>query len=354
MAISYTGQNIIDSIRVMPDLSPIFQSQVAGFSLEPGLTILNETMAYMLGANFPWKFNEIEISPFYINSYQQDYATTNTNIGYLTGGDILDVNNTALPKAQPQCFVVKDLPRASSWVALPPNFYGPLGFQVCWRYNSQLYYGTWGDANTGNSTRGNNPVAGSVYTNPLGSGTQMPSNPITQIIDANGNYLVLTGYGTEGTTAPVAPANSAQGTIATPGSGATTQWTVVSGTSQGFRIWPTPSLSGVVWQFNLRAQAKPPILAALSTSISPIPDEYAHVYRQGCITMSYRYSPEAKVRQRYGEELRIWTDVLLAGRMQGDREPENHSFIATGGVVAPPSGTMPINPGNPFGVGGMA
>ncbi len=70
--------------------------------------------------------------------------------------------------------------------------------------------------------------------------------------------------------------------------------------------------------------------------------------------MSYRYSPEAKVRQRYGEELRIWTDALLAGRMQGDREPENHSFIATGGVVAPPSGTMPINPGNPFGVGGMA
>jgi hypothetical protein len=350
MATTYTGQSIIDSIRVMPDLAPIFQSQVAGFSLEPGLTILNETMAYMLGVNFPWKFNEIEIAPFYVNSYQQDYATTNTTIGYLTAGDCIDINNTAIPKAQPQVYCVKDLPRASSWVALPPMFYGILQFQVCWRYNSQLYYGTWGQANSGNATRGNNPVAGSVYTNPLASGASMPANPITQIIDANGNYLVLTGYGTEGTTAPVAPASSAQGTIATPGSGATTQWTVVSGTSQGFRIWPVPQQSGVVWQFNLRAQAKPPApLTSLSTLITPIPDEFAHVFRQGCITMSYRYSPEAKVRQRYPEELKLWTDVLLAGRMQGDRETENHSLLPSGGVVAYPSGTMPITPGNPFG-----
>jgi len=349
MPTSFTGQNIIDSIRVMPDLAPIFQSQVAGFSLEPGLTILNETLNYFFGANFPWKFNEIEVPPFYISSYQQDYATFNDTIGWLTSGDCLDVNNTSLPKAQPQVTVVKDLPRASSWVALPPMFYGPLIFQVCWRYNSQLYYGTWGAANTGNPTRGNNPQPHSVITNPLTVGS-MPSNPITQIIDANGNLLVLTQYGTTGAVAPVLPAQSAEGTTVADGS---VIWTVVDPTDQGFRIWPTPSQSGVVWQMNMRAQGKPPaVLTSLDTLLTPIPDEYMHIFRQGCITTAYRYSPEEKVRQKYTQELQIWTAKLMEGRIQGDRESENHAFVATGGIVAPAGGTMPITPGNPFGVGG--
>jgi len=352
MPTTYKGQDIVDSIRIMPLLAPVFQSQVSGFSLQPGLDIINETMAYMMGANAAWKFNEIELAPFYVNSYQQDYATSAANIGWLMSGDVLDVNNTSQPKAQPQVQVVKDLPRASSWVALPPMFYGVMKFQVCWRYNSQLYFGTWGAANTGNATRGNNPVAGSVYTNPLVSGQQMPFNPITQIKDANGNLLILTGYGTEGSTAPVAPVNSAAGVVATPGAGATTQWTVVDPTAQGFRIWPTPAQSGVVWQINIRAQAKPPApFTSLDTLLSPIPDEYMHVFRQGCITTAYRYSSEEKVRQMYNGELKIWDAVLMQGRIQGDREPENHSFIA-GGIVASPGGTMPITPGNPFGVGG--
>lgn len=354
MPTTYTAQNAIDSIRVMPDLAPIFQSQVAGFSLEPGLTIINDTLAFMFGEYFPWKFNEIELAPFYTTSYQQDYASSITNLGWLQSGECLDVNNTALPKAQPQLEVVKDLPRASSWVALPPMFFGVMKFQVCWRYNNQLYYGTWGQANSGNSTRGNNPVSGSVYTNPLASGKQMPFNPLTQIQDANGNFLILTRYGTEGTTAPVAPASSAGGTIATPGSGATTQWTVVDPVAQGFRIWPTPSQSGVVWQFNLRGQAKPPApLTSLTPLLTPIPDEYYYIFRKGCIAMAYEYSPEAKVRQKGQEAKREWEAILMKGRMQGDREPENHSLIPVGGVIASPGGTMPITPGNPFGVGGM-
>lgn len=352
MATTQTGQNIIDSLKAMPLLAPIFNSQVAGYSLEPGLTILNETMRYMLGTNFAWKFNEIELAPFYVNSYQQDYASSAINIGWLQAGDVLDVNNTALPKAQPQLEVVKDLPRASSWVALPPMFFGNLKFQVCWRYNNQLYYGTWGQANSGNASRGNNPVANSVYTNPLASGKQMPFNPILQIQDANGNLLVLTTYGHEGSTAPLAALNAAPGTTAS-GSGATTVWTVVDQLAQGFRIWPTPSQSGVVWQFNLRAQAKPPaLLTSLDTLLSPIPDEYIHIFRQGCESTAYRYSPEAKVRQMYDGAIRLWEKTLMGGRMQGDREPENHSFVPTGGVVATPGGTMPVTPGNPFGVGG--
>src|SRR6202022_3585311 len=109
--------------------------------------------------------------------------------------------------------------------------------------NSLLYFGVWGGSP---SSLGNDPKAGSIYTNPLGAKSQ-PANPIAQIIDANGNYLVLTGYGTEGTTAPVAPANSAPGTLATPGTGATTAWTVIDPYGQGIRITPVPSQTGTVW-----------------------------------------------------------------------------------------------------------
>lgn len=351
MSTSYRGQDIIDSIRIMPDLSTIFNSIVAGNSLEPGLTILNETMAYMMGVNFPWKWNEMLVPPFYTNSYQQDYAVAGlVTLAWLQGGEVTDINNTAQAKAMPQVQVVRQLPRSSSWAASTNVFYGQC-FQVCWLPNNQLYYGTWGAANTGNSTRGNNPISLSRYTNPLVGGTSQPSNPITQITDANGNLLVLTGYGTEGTTAPSAPANSAAGTVATPGSGATTVWTVVDPLGQGFRIWPTPTQTGTVWQFNLRGQAKPPArLLSLDTLLLPVPDEYMHIFRQGCITTSYRYSNEQKIRQKYETELKIWTEKLMEGRMQGDREPESFSFIASGGVVAPTSGTMPVNPGNPFGV----
>lgn len=350
MPTTYTGQNLIDSIKIMPLLAPVFQSQVAGFSLEPGLSIINDSNGYFYGTNFAWKFNEIEIPPFYVSSYQQDYATSATNIGFLMSGECLDVNSTALAKAQPQVEVVKDLPRAISWVSAPPMFFGALKFQVCWRYNNQLYYGTWGQANSGNATRGNNPVSGSVYTNPLSSGKQMPFNPITQIKDANGNLLLLTGYGTEGSTAPVAPASSAAGVIATPGIGATTQWTVLDPLAQGFRIWPVPSQAGVVWQFNLRAQAKPPAaLTGLNTLLTPLPDEYFHIFREGAIAMAYKYSAEEKVRGMFDDALKIWTSKLLGARMQGDREPESHSFVTSGGIVASVSGSGIITPGNPFG-----
>lgn len=349
MASTYTAQSIVNSLKIMPLLAPIFQSEVSGYSLEPGLTIINETMAYMMGSYAAWKWNEIEIAPFLTNSYQQDYATSNTNIGILTAGDCLDVNNTSGVKAQPQMEVVKDLPRSSSWAAMPPAFYGILRFQVCWRYNSQLYYGTWGvaQAGPGAGTRGNNPLAGSVYTASLSNGGQMPFNPIKQIKDANGNLLILTTFGTTGSVAPVLAANSAAGTTVTDG---TCVWTVVDPTAQGFRIWPTPSQTGVVWQMNLRAQAKPPApFTSLNAILAPIPDEYIHVFRQGCITTAYRYSPEEKVRQMYNSELQIWDAVLMKGRIQADREPENHSFIPVSGVVATPGGNGYVTPGNPWG-----
>jgi len=57
------------------------------------------------------------------------------------------------------------------------------------------YYGT-GDSQCFKFVLGKQPQAGSVYTGPVATPACLP-NPISQIIDANGNLLVITTFGTE-------------------------------------------------------------------------------------------------------------------------------------------------------------
>lgn len=361
MATSHTGQMIINGLKAFPFLAPIFNSSVPGYTGQAPFDILNDTLRHMLGVNFPWKFNEFIVPPFYTNSFQQDYALVDssgnsiTTLAYLMAGDVVDVNNNAQPKANPQVQVVNDLPRTSSW-SVQPNFCSPIRFQVCTIPNNQLYFGVWGQANTGfggqlgtaNGSRGNNPQASTPITAPVAGGLSQPNNCINQIQDANGNLLVVLTYGTTGASAPSLPASSAPGTQVTDGS---VVWVVLDPLGSGFRVWPVPTQAGVVWQFNLRGQLKPQAtITSLSTVIN-IPDEYIHVFRQGCKALAYSYAVDAKVSSQHAFQMAEWEKALMAGRIQADREPDSHAFVVTGGVIAPVSGSLPISPGNPFGWG---
>lgn len=153
-----------------------------------------------------------------------------------------------------------------------------------------------------------------------------PSNPITQIIDQNGNYLLLTTYGTEGTTAPVAPKNAAPGTTCS-GEGATTVWTVLDPQGAGIRILEVPPQSGVVWQFNLVGQMKPIRFTNLKQTLYPLPDEMEPHFFQGFITQLYKYSPEAKTRAKFDKEWPLWIDSLHRLQGKNDRELEENLFV---------------------------
>ena len=265
-------------------------------------------------------------------------------------GDILDINNTSLPK----CAAAN----GSGERFAAGYFVGRVASDVLrsaqipslLRHNNQLYFGMWGRANTGagNATRGNNPLSGSVYTNPLAIGKQMPFNPLTQIQDANGNLLILTGYGHGRHNGSSSPGSFSGGHYCNSRfAGATTQCTVVDPLAQGFPHLADAFAIRESWCGSSIFERKPaacPVSRALNALILPIPDEYVHVFRQGCITTAYRYSPDPQVRQKYDGELRIRDVVLMKGRIQGDREPENHSFIPTGGVVASPGGPCHSSP----------
>ena len=334
-ASTFTIQNEIDKVVSFGDIRPIFD--ISGYTTEPALTIATDVFAAICAVNFPHKWNEQKLALFYTNSYQQDYALVNAdgssvlNVEWLQRGVAFDINNSAIPKPWVDVETGRSLPQRTGTFQNSGTQMGNPGFLVCSFPNSELYYGVWGQANVGSSTLGNNPVAGSVYTSPLGPFSQ-PANPITQIIDANGNLLVLTTYGTEGSAAPLAPANSLPGDTVS-GVGATTVWTVVDPTGLGIRILSVPSQTGVVWQFNLTGQEIPPVFTSLGQTLAPLPDKYEPFFRAGFIAQCYRYSPQAKISAKFQAEWTLWLKSLQSLREVQDRELEEYGFVPDRSVM---------------------
>lgn len=232
-------QQVVDISFTMGDINSVLNVGMSPQG-QPAITIANDVMNAICAVPFPWKWNEMSCPFFYTSSLQQDYALINTsgqsvtNIAWLERGIAFDINNGAEPKAFRTVEVGRQLPQQSgTWYTSGSAGSGNPIFLANFFPNNMLYYGTWGASNTGNATLGNNPQIGSVYTNPLGAAEDMPPNPILQIQDANGNLLVLTTYGVEGTAAPVLAANATPGTTVSGAGPALTlsQVAVVGGTT---------------------------------------------------------------------------------------------------------------------------
>jgi hypothetical protein len=345
VASTRTLQNFVDNAQAFGDLRPVLN--VGGFSLEPATTAMNDAMNGFL-ADYPYKFNGFNLPPFYTNSWQQDYAIPGlVTLAWLTRGVCVNINATGPNKPWSWVEVGRDQQHTTASI-LSNNFFASAIYKANWLPNSQLYYGTWGAANTGNATLGNNPVSGSVYTNPLGAGSQ-PSNPITQITDANGNLLVLTTYGTEGSTAPLAPSNSIAGVLAAPGSGATTAWTVVDPNGQGIRIAPVPSQTGSVWQFLLTGQLIPPRFTSFTQTMAPVTDDYEPHLRALFIAQLYRYSSEAKIRAKFQAEWDLAMKSLMKARAKSDRERDFYRFVPATSCKSGQGGGGYVGPYWPYG-----
>lgn len=411
-------QDIVDIAQAFGDIAPVLN--VPQSASQPALTIANDVMNAICALPFPHKWNEMLVPQFYTNSFQQDYAGINTdgtsvlNLSWLERGICIDINNTAIPKPWRLVECGRQLPQQTGSV-FNSGTSSPL-FLVNWFPNNMLYYGTWGAGNVGSSSFGSNPGVGSVYQSLISTTglTSMPFNPIAQIKDVNGNLLVLTTAGTEGTAAPVLPPNSLAGqtvsgtgpvltltkvavvgTAATytgtitggannafvgvtfvvsgfaiagnnvtfvvtsstattlvgvtstqanethagvAGPRATTQWTVADPFGTGFRILPVPSQTGIVWQFNLVAQMRPVRFKTLSQNLSPLPDEFEPNFRQGFIAQCYRYSPEAKIRAKFGEEWQLWLKAMYDLRAKEDFEMEENSFVPDRGIMGGTAG----------------
>jgi hypothetical protein len=162
--------------------------------------------------------------------------------------------------------------------------------------------------------------------------SSMPINPILQIKDANGNYLVLTGFGMEGSAAPLAPINSTPGTLVS-GVGATTVWTVIDPFGQGLRLLPVPAQSGNVWQFNIVGQMKPVRFTNMNQTLAPLWDEFEPHFQMGLIAQLYRFSPQKAVYSKFQAAWAVWLKSLQEFRSKEDREMEENVFTPDRGIM---------------------
>jgi hypothetical protein len=343
---SVTLQNVVDNCVIDPTLKPMLS--YGGFVSNKVLTIANDVMEAMMSVTFPWKWSQFNLPLFYSNSWQQDYALLTpiipgspptggasvTNLAWLTEGIAIQINNSSTPKPWSWVEVGRRLSRSTA-TTLSNNFFAFPQFVCSALPNAELYYGTWGAAQTGNATWGNNPQPHQLITNPIGNASSQPSNPICQIQDANGNFLVVTSYGTTGSVAPLAAVNAKAGTTVTDN---TVTWTVVDAYGYGIRVQPVPSQTGAVWQFNIVGQLKPTRFTNLNQPIYPIPDDFESTFRQGFKAQLLQYAGEASVRANFDREWTRWTSSvqslsLQAAKQKGDRERDEDRFVPESTVM---------------------
>jgi hypothetical protein len=309
----------------MGELAPVIPA--GGYSVQIALTMATDVMAELISQRFNFKWNREKIPPFYTNSWQQDYACISSTwpapIGWMEGAYWIDINNTALPKPTYPIEVVRDL--------VPTSISGNPPAKIAWYPNKELIQGVW-------------PGAFKLYTQPLGA-VITPTNPPINILDTNGNILVLTTFGTTGATAPAAPASSAEGTTVNDGS---CVWTVADPEGQGFRLLPLPPQQAVVYQVNVVAQMKaPPAFTAMQQQINPVPDDHAKWFRDGFKAFCYEMSPNPQMRVLFPKMRELWLAAIGGALKQNDRETDNAGFIPDRAVVAAQGG-IDIGPANPY------
>jgi hypothetical protein len=342
---SYTIQMLVDQARTQGDLAPVLPT--GGFFETLALSVANDVMTDMLlgsakGSRFNFKFNRTLVPPFFINSWEQDYASSLVNIGWLESCLAYNTSSTVVPKPTAVIEVKRDL------LLTGVNGQGARYAQICWMQNNTLTFGTWGQSIIQSFTGLTNPGPGVKITNPLGL-TAMPINPVTQVVDAFGNLWIVTpstianpngGYGTCGNTNPfltnlnpVYPTLASPSTVATTVTDGTVQWTAVWPQGQGFRIAPMPSQTGPVWQIAPVAQARIAQFTNIDQTLDPIPDDYYRYFKQGFCAYCYGASPDPKVRAKFDMAKKLWMESLNQCVSQGSREDDAFGFVPTDASV---------------------
>jgi len=339
MASTITLQEVVNYLRTYAELEPV--TAASGFTQEPFLTISNDIMQRFLAQGMNWKFNRANIAPFLTVPLQQDYVTSITNLGWLEQGWRIDINNSTVPKPVFQMETVRDLSQ-TSYQANP--------FNASWVPNSLAIMGEW--------------QALTEY--PCGYGTPQNPSPIQQFRDANNNILYINSaglnlsinspgvgspsfvpvgspYGTSGAVEPVLPPATAAGTTVVDG---TVTWTVADPNGIAVRVAPIPAQSGLTWLLAPVYQVKPPKLTALTGFIDPIPDDYAYLFRQGCLAKAYQHAGTRNAREAYME----WEETIVTALRAADRERESASFYPSQGLTggSPYKYGMPVGPAWPY------
>ena len=293
------------------------------------LECANEVMADMVCERYNWKWNRATAATFYTNSYQQDYPQLKQSagtIGWGEDGDVVDVNNTLVPKPLRNLKWRRGLSRTNVSRWWPEN--------ICWMYNADLFLGVW-------------PGPNITFYPLLGASAPGGQNPLLNMVDKNGNILIVTGFGVTGATAPFLAADAPEGDTIVDG---TVTWTCVSPNSQGFRLDRLPSAAGPTLAIHPYYQLDPPRFANAQQPINPIPNSFSRFFYRGLQAALLENSPNPGDAKR-GQDAKVaWLNSMLAAKKQGDREVNAYALLPANSVVEPYWGpSMPRTADNPYG-----
>lgn len=333
-----TIQSVCDYAATFPDLKPVLAT--GGVSNQVALIIANDVANKMIWG-YPWKWNQFRLPALYTNSFQQDYAVPGlVNMGWLSHGVFVDINNTALPKPIWTAEIVRDIELTSIQYGIPG--------QVCWLPNDQLTYGSWSPSTT--------------FGQMLGV-PSCPANPLMQVADSFGNFWVVTNNlnasVTTGTVNPFAsnlnpvfPSPTQPNVAATTVTDGGVTWTAVNPKGQGLRVNPIPPQTGVVYKLVLIGMMRPPQFVTMRQTIEPIPDEDADTFRRGFIAYSYMHAKDPDVRALFQEQVGMWVASLDDEKKKHDLEKDNTGLVPSESIMTSPFVQF-IGPANPYFPGGL-
>ena len=350
---SYTEQSLDDIARAMTDIAPTLPT--GGEYEVVALSCINDAITSMLagssrGSQFNFKFNRVLIPPFFVNSWQQDYAQNNLNIGWLESAGAYNTSSTQQPKPYRVIETKRDV--------LITNAQAGNLAKIQWLPNNDMQYAVWGQSPQDSLIGLSGPGPGVEYTNPQGL-PSTPVNPCTQVEDAFGNLWALTTYGTCGNTNPFTTnqnPNNQYPTLLNPSvvpitvDDGSVVWTAINPNGQGFRLNPMPTQTGPVWQVAAVAQQRIPQFTSLGQYLEPVPDDYFTYLKAGFICYCYQFHPDPKIMGKFEEKYKLWMKALDSAVRQGSREEDDWGFVPTSpGVMDTGFGFNTVTPSQPYG-----
>jgi hypothetical protein len=323
-------QDVVNWAKSFPEVVPVLG--LSGFSQEPAITFANDVMQKILAQGMNWKWNRAYVPSFLTVALQQDYPTQITDVSWLETSRLIDINNSTnsgnmAPKPMFSMEVVRDL-NLTSMQGNP--------FNLCFVPNYQATFGTWQPN----------------YNVLCGYGQSMtPIQAIQSFVDANGNILYIDStvmglnlespgfvngpvtlptpnpYGTTGSVQPILPPNTPAGVTILDG---TVNWTVAPPNGYCLRVAPLPPLSGLCWLIWPIYQRKAKRITTLQQTISPIPDEYAYLFRSGFLAYCYDHAGSAKAAMQYAK----WEEQIMTALKAGDREESDKIMFPSTGLTS--------------------